>query len=311
MTNSTMTNSTMTDDRRTDRTENPQSKAWQTVRKGPSRHWVGDGFPVASVLSPQPGRDGVDPFLLMDHAGPAEFAPAERPRGVDSHPHRGFETVTVVFQGELEHRDSAGNSGSIAAGDVQWMTAGSGVLHEEKHSAEFTRQGGVLEMVQLWVNLPARDKMTSPRYQELLADDIPTVPLGDGAGQIRLIAGAFGEVQGAATTVTPVTLWDVRLAAGGRASLPSPEGHSAAVYVRQGELRLAADSTVAAGELAIFERSGSQVDLEALADSEFLFLGGEPLDEPIAAHGPFVMNTRQEIVQAIDDLRAGRFGTLG
>ncbi|MBZ0111062.1 MAG: pirin family protein [Thermoanaerobaculia bacterium] len=286
------------------------TKAIRQIQPAPPMHWVGDGFPVTSVISPQTVGKSVSPYILMDYAGPAGFGPSEKPRGVDTHPHRGFETVTVVYQGELEHRDSAGNSGSISAGDVQWMTAASGVLHEEKHSAQFTREGGVLEMAQLWVNLPASHKMTPPRYQELLRDRIPTVELAEGKGSLRVIAGDFGPTPSAAQTVTPVILWDGRLEASSEAILPVPEGFSVAVFVRSGTLKAATTHTVESRQLAVFEQTGADIHLEAETDVEFLVVGGEPIDEPVVAYGPFVMNKPEEIEAAIADVRAGRFGVL-
>ncbi|MBL8964366.1 MAG: pirin family protein [Phycisphaeraceae bacterium] len=284
------------------------AKKVETVLPSPPIHWVGDGFPVSSVLSPQSVRNRLSPFILMDYAGPARFEPSKQPRGVDTHPHRGFEAVTVVYQGELEHRDSSGNSGSIGPGDVQWMTAASGVLHEEKHSREFTRQGGVLEMAQLWVNLPAKHKMTSPRYQELGCDAIPTVALPDDAGTARIIAGDFNRTPGAAKTVTPVILWDVRLRQGATARLPVPEGFNSAVFVRRGSAWIGETRSTMSRQLALLETAGDGVIVQSEEDSEFLIVGGEPINEPVVAYGPFVMNTQQEIQQAIEDVRAGKLG---
>lgn len=286
------------------------TKRIEIVLPSPQMHWVGDGFPVSSVISPQSTGTRLSPYVLMDYAGPATFEPASAPRGVDTHPHRGFETVTVVYQGELEHRDSAGNRGSIGPGDVQWMTAASGVLHEEKHSQAFTRSGGVMEMAQLWVNLPARHKMSPPRYQELLAAGIPVVTLPASAGTVRVIAGDFNGTAGAAQTVTPVVLWDVKLRSGARVELPIAEGYSAAVYVRSGSVRLAGTHQAQARELAVAQRSGAGLLVETEVDAELLVVGGQNIDEPVVAYGPFVMNTPQEIQAAIDDVRAGRFGEL-
>lgn len=276
----------------------------------PQMHWVGDGFPVSSVISPHATGASVSPFVLMDYAGPAKFGPSDTPRGVDTHPHRGFETVTVVYKGELEHRDSAGNKGCIGAGDVQWMTAASGVLHEEKHSAKFTREGGVLEMAQLWVNLPAKHKKDKPRYQELQSTEIPSVTLPDGAGKVRVIAGDFDGTKGAAQTFTPVTLWDVSLKAGARVELPVADGHTAAIYVRSGSIRVGDSPDVQARQLVVLELSGEGVVVQAGTDTELLVVGGEPINEPMIAHGPFVMNTVEEVQQAMADYRSGKFGRL-
>lgn len=288
----------------------PESKRVETLLPPAPMHWVGDGFPVRSVFSPQSVRTRLSPFVLMDYAGPAAFEPSDQPRGVDSHPHRGFETVTVVYQGELEHRDSAGNSGSIGPGDVQWMTAASGVLHEEKHSSGFTRRGGTLEMAQLWVNLPARRKMSPPRYQELRRGAIPTVGLPDGAGTVRVIAGAFNTTAGAAQTFTPVILWDVMLRKAAPARLPVPDGYTAAVFGRSGSAWVGETHSVGPGQFAVLTREGADALLQADEDSEFLILGGEPIDEPVVTYGPFVMNTPEEIQKAIEDTRSGRLGRL-
>ena len=273
----------------------------------PPRHWVGDGFPVRSLFSYHDGR-APSPFLLLDHAGPAKFAPAERPRGVDFHPHRGFETVTLAYQGEVEHHDSAGNAGKIGPGDVQWMTAGSGVLHEEKHSREFAREGGSFEMVQLWVNLPARFKMTPPRYQTLLSRQIPRVRLLDDSGNLRVIAGEFDGARGPARTFTPVVLWDLELHAGKQAELPLAEGHSAALLALSGSAELEGGERLGPGRVALFDTAGAGVTVKAESELHALVLGGEPIDEPIAGYGPFVMNTEAEIDQAIRDYQEGRFG---
>ncbi|MDF1586221.1 pirin family protein [Marinimicrococcus flavescens] len=279
------------------------------VHDAPPPHWVGDGFPVRSLFSHARHGAAVSPFLLADHAGPARFAPALRPRGVGQHPHRGFETVTIVYEGALEHRDSAGNSGRIEKGDVQWMTAGSGILHEEFHEAAFTRTGGTLEMVQLWVNLPARHKMTAPAYQTLEARDIPVVALPGEAGALRIIAGEHEGSKGPARTFTPVEVWDVRLRAGGSASLELPEGHGAVLLVLRGRVRINGAEAPAV-QTVLLDRQGREVALEAEEDAVVLLLGGLPIDEPVAAHGPFVMNTAEEIRQAFDDFRSGRFGRM-
>ena len=280
----------------------------QVIRDIP-QHWVGDGFPVRSLFS-YGGGNRFDPFLLLDYAGPYEFPPQEDRRGVGEHPHRGFETVTIVYQGELEHRDSGGNAGSIGPGDVQWMTAASGVVHEEFHSERFTRAGGVLEMVQLWVNLPAKEKMSPPRYQEILNSQIPVVQLSGGAGSVRVIAGKFADTRGPATTVTPLHLWDVRLRAGHTVELPVPDGYSTALVVQQGSVKINGDTPAAGVDLVEFKRAGLGVTVESVDDTMVLLLAGEPIGEPVAGQGPFVMNTREEIQQAIHDFRSGRMGSL-
>jgi len=251
-----------------------------------------------------------DPFLLLDYAGPQAFGPAEAPRGVGEHPHRGFETVTIVYQGQLEHRDSGGNRGSIGGGDVQWMTAASGVVHEEFHSERFTREGGVLEMVQLWVNLPAKDKMSPPRYQELLDAQIPRVELAECAGSVRVIAGQFQGARGPAKTFTPFEAWDVNLKAGGSTELRAADGHTTLLVVQQGKVLVNGDALAKAVELVLFDRAGETIGLRAESDARVLVLSGQLLGEPIVGQGPFVMNTREVIRQAIDDFQAGRMGRL-
>ncbi|MGE0210392.1 MAG: pirin family protein [Parvibaculaceae bacterium] len=280
------------------------------VYSAPRPHWVGDGFPVRSLLSPQTLGAQASPFILLDHAGPADFSPAERPRGVGVHPHKGFETVTIVYQGEVEHRDSTGSGGVIGPGDVQWMTAASGILHEEFHSKAFTRKGGTMEMVQLWVNLPARDKAAEPGYQSLVAQDIPTVSLPGGAGSLRVIAGEHQGAKGPARTFTPINVLDLRLNRDGVLKLPLPEGHTAVLVVLRGTL-LVNDAQVAReGQLVLFDREGGELVLEANNEVSALVLTGEPIEEPVVAHGPFVMNTADEIRQAIADFQSGRFGAI-
>jgi redox-sensitive bicupin YhaK (pirin superfamily) len=280
------------------------------ISREPQPHWVGDGFPVRTLLSVQREGARISPFLLFDYAGPRHFPPAEEPRGVGQHPHRGFETVTILYQGEVEHRDSAGNAGRIGPGDVQWMTAASGVLHEEFHSREFTRRGGEFEAVQLWVNLPAQHKMDAPRYQTLLNADIPVVALPDGAGQLRVIAGRFSDRQGPAQTFTPVNLWDVQLKAGKVLELSLPGGSNTTVALLRGRIMLNGETPLAPVQAAHFSREGERIRLQASEDAVLLVLNGTPIEEPIASYGPFVMNTRQEIEQALADYQNGRMGAL-
>jgi len=280
------------------------------VTGAPPGHWVGDGFPVRSMISHHTHGQHISPFLLLDHAGPANFEPTTQRRGVGVHPHRGFETVTIVYDGGVDHLDSAGHGGHIGPGDVQWMTAASGVLHQEYHSDDFARAGGRFEMVQLWVNLPARHKMSPPRYQTLLDKQIPAVALPGGAGKLRVIAGDFNGAKGPALTFTPLDIWDVRLAAGKSAALALPEGHTLTLVVLDGAVRINAADTVSAAHVALFERSGGAIALEASADAKLLVLSGAPIDEPVAWHGPFVMNTNDELRQAIRDFQTGRFGQM-
>ena len=284
-------------------------KKIQGVYSAPRPHGVGDGFPVRSLFSYGSLGTQLSPFLLLDYAGPQRFEPATTRRGVGVHPHRGFETVTIVYEGEVEHRDSTGSGGVIGPGDVQWMTAASGILHEEFHSEAFTHHGGQLEMVQLWVNLPARDKMNRPGYQSLLDAQIPSIPLPDGTGQVRVIAGEFDGHKGPASTHTPINLWDIRLAQGASCTLRLPSGHTSAVVVLRGAVQVGGQPLHQA-QMAHLDRSGDELELKADTDAVLLLLGGEPIDEPIAGHGPFVMNTQAEIHQAFEDLESGRFGHI-
>ena len=276
------------------------------VRSAPHPHWVGDGFPVRSLFGYNDLGRQLSPFLLLDHAAPTYFEPAKQPRGVGQHPHRGFETVTIVYQGEVAHRDSTGAGGVIGPGDVQWMTAGAGILHEEFHSSAFTERGGMIEMVQLWVNLPAKFKRAKPGYQAILATDIPSVALPDGAGQARIIAGELDGHRGPARTFTPMDVWDVRIANGATVSLPTREGHTLALVVLRGSVTVNGREANE-GQLVHLDRAGSGVAIQARSDATVLWLSGEPIDEPIVGYGPFVMNSREEIIQAIDDFNSGRF----
>ncbi len=277
------------------------------VRSAPRPHWVGDGFPVRSLFGYNDLGQQLSPFLLLDHAAPTRFEPAARPRGVGQHPHRGFETVTIVYQGEVAHKDSTGAGGVIGPGDVQWMTAGAGILHEEFHSPAFTERGGTIEMVQLWVNLPAKFKMTKPGYQGLLDAQIPSVALPDGAGRVRVIAGELNGHRGPARTFTPLDVWDVRLGQGATARFETREGYTLVLVVLHGKVTINGSDAAQEGQLVHFDRAGSDVAIEANSDATVLWLSGEPIDEPIVGYGPFVMNSRDEIIQAIDDFNSGRF----
>lgn len=281
------------------------------IKRNGGSHWVGDGFPVRGIFSYNDIADELSPFLLMDYAGPADFPATTRKLGVGQHPHRGFETVTIVYEGGVSHRDSSGGGGTIGPGDVQWMTAASGLLHEEYHSPDYAAKGGPFEMVQLWVNLPAKDKMSAPGYQGIVADDIPEVALPGNAGTARIIAGNYGNASGPARTFTPMNVWDLHLKAGHRIALELPEGHTTALFVLRGSLRIDDKHTVRAAELAVMEREGSQLAFDVTDDAIVLLLSGAPLNEPIVGHGPFVMNTREEIIQAFNDFNSGRFGQIG
>lgn len=274
-------------------------------------HWVGDGFPVRSIFSYDGlGREPLSPFLLLDYAAPRQFDPAPRRSGVGVHPHRGFETVTIVYAGELEHRDSAGNGGRIGPGDVQWMTAASGILHEEFHSERFTREGGVMEMMQLWVNLPAKDKMAPPRYQTILDADIPRVELPGDVGMLRAVAGEFQGRRGPAQTFTPIEVWDLRLAAGKSVELATPEGHTTALVPMSGRATVNGTRSAGPAQLVRLAREGEAFTVSAEGDLKMLVLAGKPIPEPVVGYGPFVMNSEREIAAAFDDFQTGRFGRM-
>lgn len=278
-------------------------------RTNNARHWVGDGFPVRSIFSYDRFAQELSPFLLLDYAGPVNFGPSQQRRGVGEHPHRGFETVTIVYSGEVEHKDSAGGGGSIGPGDVQWMTAGAGIVHQEYHGTEFAARGGPFEMIQLWVNLPAKDKMTQPRYQNITDAQIPRVDLAGGAGSIRVIAGTYDGQTGPAMTFSPVNLWDVRAKAGHRLEFRVPANETAALFVLKGAIQLG-DESIGEAELAVLERNGDSFEFEATEDATVLVLNGRPLEEPVVGYGPFVMNSDDEILQAVADFQAGKMGQV-
>jgi redox-sensitive bicupin YhaK (pirin superfamily) len=279
------------------------------IKRSNGNHWVGDGFPVQSIFSYRDIAEEISPFLLMDYAGPTRFEPTEQRHGVGQHPHRGFETVTIVYDGQVSHRDSTGAGGTIGPGEVQWMTAGAGIIHEEYHGDDYARSGGPFEMIQLWVNLPAKDKMTKPGYQGITREQIPEIELVDGAGKVRVIAGEYTNQQGPAHTHSPMNVWDVRLNAGSTITFTLSEGYTTAVFVLRGAVGVGGTHTIRPSELAVMQREGSELVLEAQQDTVLLLLNGEPLNEPVVGHGPFVMNTEEEIHQAIDDYNQGRFTT--
>lgn len=296
-------------------------------QRGDTPHWVGDGFPVSSIFRYDQMGKIMTPFLLMDYAGPTHFKPSpNHARGVGEHPHRGFETVTVVYEGEVEHRDSHGGGGLIKADEVQWMTAASGLVHEEFHGKEFSKTGGPFEMVQLWVNLPSQFKMTTPRYQGITKTQIPKVEIGTGGSYARVIAGEFThkspgqtnsntgadltQTLGPAKTFSPVNLWDLRLAANEEISLNVPEGQTATLFVLGGEIVTEDGQILRAHDLGVFERKGTELKFKTAQASKILFMGGEPINEPIVGWGPFVMNTQSEIAQALQDYQQGKMGNL-
>ncbi|MFW2078622.1 pirin family protein [Acinetobacter sp. ULE_I010] len=281
------------------------------VYRNQQMHWVGDGFPVKNLFSYDRLGQAISPFLLLDYAAPYHFDPTTAQRGVGSHPHRGFETVTIAYQGEVTHKDSHGGGGTIKTGDVQWMTAGAGLVHEEFHSPTFAETGGLFEMVQLWVNLPAADKMTAPKYQAIEAEGIPVIQFDDGAGHIRVIAGQFAEQTGPASTFSPVNVWDGALKAGHAQYIHVPVDHNTLVVVLEGEMSLNGSQKVADHSIVLFANDGeAEIQLEATTDAKFLVLTGKPLNEPIQGHGPFVMNSKNEIIQAFSDFNSGKFGEI-
>lgn len=284
----------------------------QVYAKNP-RHWVGDGFWVEPLFSHMGLDKNTNPFLMLDYAAPHHFQPkAGAKRGVGAHPHKGFETVTIAYQGEVAHRDSTGGGGVIEAGDVQWMTAGNGIIHEEFHSEQFAQSGGMFEMVQLWVNLPAKDKTTPARYQHLAKKDIPVVDFADAAGSVRVIAGNYANTQGAADTFTEMNVWDIVLHAGKQTEVNVPNSHTLSMVVLRGEVMFNGGDIAKAGQLIGFHDGSGAVNLlaQGTEDAKILVLSGVPIDEPIAAYGPFVMNTEDEIRAAIDDFNSGKFGRI-
>jgi redox-sensitive bicupin YhaK (pirin superfamily) len=281
-----------------------------TVYRPGSQHVVGDGFHVRNLFPSHDLDRELSPFLMLDYAGPTFYPATDHPRGVGEHPHRGFETVTIVYQGMVAHRDSAGNAGIIGPGDVQWMTAASGVVHEEMHERAWAKRGGTLQAIQLWVNLPKAFKMSAPAYQTILNEQIPMSPLDGAAGFLRVIAGAAHGVKGPAKTHTPVELYDLRIRGGRKTTVELPAGLNAALFVVSGRVVVKGSAVAGEAELALLPHGIRLIDVEAREDATVLVLAGAPIDEPIARYGPFVMNTQQEIVQAIQDYQAGRMGHL-
>ena len=282
----------------------------ETIIAPPPPHMVGDGFRVHGFF---PGgiidKKRMSPFFLMDYNSKIEFVPSNTPRGVGVHPHRGFETVTIAYHGKVAHHDSAGNSGVISEGDVQWMTAASGLLHKEYHEKEFSRKGGLFQMVQLWVNLPAKYKMTSPKYQEITHAMMGSYQLPGDKGVIEVIAGEYKGVKGPASTFTPMYVYNARLKKEGKIELNFPSAYNTCLLVIEGSA-LINDKPVPADHFVLFKNDGEQINIEATEDAVLLILSGEPINEPIAQYGPFLMNTREELEQAIDDVNAGKFGVL-
>lgn len=285
-------------------------KELKAIYRAPEAHWVGDGFNVRSLFSYSNHGRYLNPFLLLDRAGPTHFKPTDRLRGVGEHPHRGFETVTIVYDGEVSHHDSTGKGGEIGPGDVQWMTAAKGILHKEYHSKNFAKKGGTLDMVQLWVNLSSKNKMSKPGYQLLASQSIPKVQLDNDAGYMRVIAGNYHGTKGAARTFSPVDVWDFHLKAGVEITVPGILYQYVGLVVLHGEVKVNGQEIVKEAELALLDKQGESFTLEATKDSVILYLSGEPIEEPVVGYGPFVMNSKEEIMQASLDYSHGRFGKM-
>ncbi len=285
-------------------------KIVESIIPPPPHHWVGNGFKVNGFM---PGgirsENRMSPFFLLDYNAKVEFPPSEKPKGVGVHPHRGFETVTIAYKGKVEHHDSAGNHGVIGEGDVQWMTAGSGILHKEYQEKEFSANGGIFQMVQLWVNLPAKHKMTTPKYQPITYNKFGKYNLPDNNGLVNIIAGNFKNTTGPAFTFSPMNVYDIKLNKDAKLKFELPEQYNTCILMIEGD-SVINDQLVSENNFVLFKNKGTEISLKAITNCTFLVLNGEPIDEPIAAHGPFLMNTDKEIQQAIDDYYEGKFGTL-
>ncbi len=273
-------------------------------------HFVGDGFRVHNFIPGSSAMERTSPFIMLDYNSKYNFPPSEIPKGVGVHPHKGFETVTIAYKGRVEHGDSSGGGGVIGEGDVQWMTAGNGVLHKEFHETEWSKQGGEFQMVQLWVNLPAKDKSTPAKYQAIKNQDIPRVSVANGNGEVEVIAGEFQAIKGAASTFTPINMFNVRLKKDAETTLSFPKNYNTALLVIEGSIVVNNEHNVPTDHFVLFRNDGENIILKASDDAIVLILSGEPINEPIAAHGPFVMNTRQELIQAFNDFNEGKFGHL-
>jgi len=284
-------------------------KSLAFIHRNDTRFAIGDFYPALSVFSYHELGNTTSPFLLLDHLGPGKLEPKSKKKGVNEHPHRGFETVTFVFAGELQHKDSTGGGGLIKRGDVQWMTAASGIQHIEQFSSEFRESGGPFEMVQLWVNLPAKDKMSTPRYQSLLNEDIPKIILDDQASYIRVVAGELNQTTGIAKTFTAMNVFDIHLVKDQQITLPAAEGATTLIYLRKGKVQFSSDEeSLEEQALAVMSSLGTGVQINALENCDLLFLSAQPLNEPINGQGPFVMNSYDEILQAYDYIKTGKFG---
>ncbi len=289
-----------------------KTRQLESIFTPPAPHMVGDGFRVHQFIPSgiQQGFERMDPFIMMDYNSKFYFPPTDQPRGVGVHPHRGFETVTIAYKGSVAHHDSAGNSDVINEGDVQWMTAASGILHKEYHEENFSKAGGYFQMVQLWINLPAKNKMSPPKYQGITKEDLKKVTLPDNAGIVEIIAGELHGEKGPAFTFTPVYMFNAKLNKGGKATFSFPETYNTAILVVEGNITVNNSEQIKTDSLGLFANDGEAFSIEAQDNAVVLILSGSPINEPIAAQGPFVMNTRGEIIQAISDFNMGKFGYL-
>lgn len=287
-------------------------KSVQQILTPPAPHMVGDGFRVHNFFPSgyNLGLQRMSPFFMLDYNSKVDFSPKEEPRGVGVHPHRGFETVTIAYNGKVAHHDSSGNHGVIGEGDIQWMTAGSGVLHKEYHEKEFSKAGGLFQMVQLWVNLPAKDKMTTPKYQGIENNQLGKYYLPDNQGVVEVIAGEYNGIKGAASTFTPMNMYNIKIKKGVSIDISLPEKHNTGILVIEGSAKANDGETAPTDNFILFRNDGTNIKIEAVEDAILLLLSGEPINEPIFPYGPFLMNTKAEILQAYDDLAKGKFGIL-
>ncbi|MFV0605615.1 MAG: pirin family protein [Niabella sp.] len=286
------------------------TKTLARITKPGTPHFVGDGFRVHNFIPGTSSMQEMDPFIMLDYNSKYTFGPSEIPRGVGVHPHKGFETVTIAYKGKVEHGDSTGSGGVIHEGDVQWMTAAGGILHKEFHEKEWSKKGGEFQMLQLWVNLPAKDKHGKPKYQNLRNAEMQKVALPENSGEVEVIAGEYDGKKGSAVTFSPIHVLNVKLKNGKTAAFNFPKDYTTALLMIEGSAKVNNTDTVAQDHFAMFKRDGENFTIEALEDAVILILSGQQLKEPIAAHGPFVMNTRKELVEAFDDFNQGKFGYL-
>ncbi|WP_271392529.1 pirin family protein [Aequorivita sinensis] len=289
-----------------------KTKTVELIASPREPHFVGDGFRVHNFIPSGFRLDmhRMNPFIMLDYNSPYNFPPSDKPKGVGVHPHKGFETVTIAYKGKVAHQDSSGGGGVIGEGDVQWMTAANGVLHKEYHEEEWSKKGGEFQMVQLWVNLPAKDKKSNPKYQAIKNQDIARYNLPNNAGVIEVIAGEFKDTKGSASTFTPVHLFNAKLKKGGKADFSFPSHYNTALLVLEGNILVNGEEKTPTNHFALMGNDGENFEIEATDDALVLVLSGEPINEPIAAQGPFVMNTREELIQAFNDFNLGKFGYL-